>query len=53
MLGGMILQHVFRVQLFVGFTAALSITVLHLTLHSPSAYLDFNTEVFNASYFDY
>ena len=53
MLGGMIIQHIFHIQLFVGFTAALSITILHLTLHSPSAYLDFNTEVFNASYFDY
>ncbi len=53
MLAGMLIQNIFHIQLFVGFTAALSIVILHLTLHSPSAYLDFNTEVFNSSYFDY
>ncbi len=53
LLTGMVFQHILRIQLFVGFTAALAITVLHLTLQSSASYQDFTAGVFNVDYFQY
>ena len=53
LLAGMFLQNIFHIRLFVGFTAALAITILHLTLNNPYAYIDFTSRIFNLDYFRY
>lgn len=53
LLTGMLLQNIFHIRLFVGFTAALAITILHLTLHNTYAYIDFTSLIFNLDYFRY
>ena len=53
LLTGMFLQNILHIQLFVGFTAALAITILHLTLNNPYAYIDFTSRIFNLDYFRY
>lgn len=53
LMGGMLLQNVFRTRLAVGFAAALAMAVLYFTMQSPYAYLDFTTHIFNADYFNY
>ena len=53
LIGGMLIQNVFRIRLVVGFAAALAMAVLYVTVQSPYAYIDFTTHVFNADYFNY
>ena len=53
LIGSMLIQNVCKIQLFVGFGAALAVTILYLVLNSPLAYIDLSTHVFNGDYFNY
>ena len=53
MIIGILLQNVLRLFLVVGFTAALMMIVLYLTMQNPYAYVDFVTQVLNADYYRY
>ena len=48
---GMLVQNILRLQLLVGFTSALAILALYISLNSPYAYIDHVTRVFNPDYF--
>ena len=49
---GLIAQHYFNFQMFFGFTVALTVSLFHLTIKNPNAYIDIGTHVFNVRYFD-
>ena len=51
LLTGMLLQNILRLNLFVGFAAALAIFSIHFSLNSPYAYTDYITRLFNQDYF--
>ena len=51
MLFGLVIEYYFRVDLFFGFPLALSISLLHLTIKNPNAYIDQGTHVFSDRYF--
>lgn len=53
LIAGTFIQNILLRNLFVGFAAALSVAVIHLTLQNPYAYIDFITRVFNQNYFRY
>lgn len=50
---GILLQNILHLYLFVGFSAALTASVLHFSAQSHFAYLDLTTRVFNTEYFSY
>lgn len=49
---GLVFQHFLHAQLFFGFTLAVAVTFLYLTLKNPYAYIDVGTRLFHAAYFD-
>ena len=53
MIGGILLQNILHARLVAGFSAALAMAVIYLSIQNPYAYIDFTTQVFNADYFNY
>ena len=49
---GFFAQHYLGFQMFFGFSVALAVSLFHLTMKNPNAYIDIGTRVFNVRYFD-
>lgn len=50
---GFIIQTILKIQLFVGLSATIALTVIYLTLNNPIAYIDLSSHCFNLDYLNY
>ena len=49
---GVFSQYYLHIHMFFGLSAAVSVSILHLTLKNPHAYMNPGTQTFNAQYFE-